>query len=53
MKIRTLHPKVNLSGEPNYANLSLKTIKLYASCGIIAVVMGIILTIKIDNFFDH
>ena len=31
--------------EPNYANVVLKIIKLYINCAIIAVVMGIILSI--------
>ena len=35
--------------EVNHAN---KLIKLYMNCGIIAVVMGIILSI-IGNFFEH
>ena len=36
----------------NYANLVTKIIKLYMNCGIIAVVMGIILSI-IGNSFEH
>ena len=30
---------------PNYANVVIKIIKLYMNCGIIAVVMGIILSV--------
>ena len=42
--------KFNL--EPIYANLVIKNNKSCTNCGIIAVVMGIILSI-IDKFFEH
>ena len=49
-KIRTLHPKIigKIYLELNYANLVIKNNKSYTNCGIIAVVLGIILS-KIDK----
>ena len=49
-KIRALHPKIisRIHLELNYANL---VIKSYTNCGIIAVVMGIILSIT-GKFFS-
>ena len=48
-----MHPKIigKIDLEPNYANLVIKIIKSYTNCGIIAVVMGIILSI-IGNFLS-
>ena len=43
-KMRLLQHNHN-SLVPNYANLVTKIIKLYMNCGIIAIVMGIILSI--------
>ena len=36
----------------NYVNVAIKTMNLHMSCGIIAVVMGIILSIM-GYFFEH
>ena len=54
-KIKALNPEicVKVHLEPNYDNLVIiKIINSYINCGIIAVVMGIILSI-IGNFFEH
>ena len=53
-KIKVLHPKVvgKIYLEPNYVNVVIKNNKSYTNCCIIAVVMGIILSI-IGNFFQY
>ena len=57
-KIRVLQHSIIGKIEPynslvlRYANLVIKIIKLYINCGIIAILMGIILSI-IGNYFEH
>ena len=53
-KLRALNPEIigKIHLQPNDANLVIKIIKSYTNCNIIAVVMGITLSI-IGNLFEQ